>query len=83
MEPQWTKQISSGTVCNTYYFIFVLYAFIAFVSIVGTIIFVFGGKLGKATFPIIFQGVLTGLLAAILALFQYIVCARSLTDNSK
>lgn len=79
MEPQWTKQISSDTVCTTYYFIFLLYALIALLAVIGTIGILVAYKLPKGlSIGIGFQGILTASIASVLALFQYLVCSRAL-----
>jgi hypothetical protein len=79
MEPQWTKKISSNTVCTTYYYIFVIYAILAVLAVVGTIGILVAYKLPKGlSVGLGFQGILTGLIAAALALFQYLVCSRAL-----
>ena len=84
MEPQWSKQISSATVCNTYYFIFVLYAIVALVAIVGTLAVIINVKMPKSlAIAYGFQGALTAVLAAILMLFQYLVCSRALLGSDK
>ena len=79
MEPQWTKKISSNTVCQTYYVIFWLYAFLAVLALVGTVGILVAYKLPKGlSVGIGFQGLLTASIAATLALFQYLVCSRAL-----
>jgi CBS domain containing-hemolysin-like protein len=84
MEPQWSKKISSTTVCNTYYFIFVLYAIVALVAVVGTIVVLVGVKMPKSlALAYGFQGALTAVLASILMLFQYLVCSRALLGSGK
>jgi hypothetical protein len=84
MEPQWSKGISSATVCNTYYFIFVLYALVALVAVVGTLVVLIGIKMPKGlALAYGFQGALTAVLASILMLFQYLVCSRALLGSGK
>lgn len=79
MEPQWTKQIPSQAVCTTYYVIFWIYAVFAVLAVVGTVGILTMFKLPKGlSVGIGFQGILTGAIAATLALFQYLVCSRAL-----
>jgi hypothetical protein len=79
MEPQWTKNISSNTVCTTYYVIFWLYIAVAIVVILGTLALAFAFKMQKASAAMFgFQGLMTASLACVLALFQYLVCSRAL-----
>ena len=83
MEPQWTKKISSNTVCSTYYVIFWLYAILAVLAVVGTIGVLVAYKLPKGlSVGIGFQGLLTASIAATLALFQYLVCSRALLGET-
>jgi ABC-type transport system involved in multi-copper enzyme maturation permease subunit len=79
MEPQWTKKISSNTVCTTYYVIFWLYIAVAVLVILGTLALVFAYKMPRGSAAMFgFQGVMTASLACVLALFQYLVCSRAL-----
>ncbi len=79
MEPEWTKKISSNSVCTTYYYIFILYAVISVLALVGTIGILVAYKLPKGlSIGLGFQGLLSALIAAVLALFQYLVCSRAL-----
>ncbi len=79
MEPQWTKKISNNAVCSTYYYIYIAYAILAVLAVVGTIGILVAYKLPKGlSVGLGFQGILTGLIAAVLALFQYLVCSRAL-----
>jgi hypothetical protein len=79
MEPQWTRQISNSTVCDWYYILFLLNAFVAVVAVLGTLMVVFGMKLQKGlAFAFGFQGLLTIAIATISSLFMYLVCDRSL-----
>ena len=84
MEPEWTKKISSNTVCTTYYYIFVLYAVIAVLALIGTIGILVSFKLPKGlSIGLGFQGLLTALIATALALFQYLVCSRALLGEQQ
>jgi hypothetical protein len=79
MEPQWSKQIPSTTVCGTYYWIFVVYAVFFGISVLGTVGMLVGMKLPKQiAVPVGFFGLLMSAVLATLALFQYLVCARAL-----
>ena len=79
MEPEWTKKISSNTVCTTYYYIFVVYAILAALALVGTVGILISFKLPKGlSVAVGFQGLLTASIASVLALFQYLVCSRAL-----
>ena len=84
MEPEWTKKISSNTICTTYQYIFYLYAFIAVLALVGTVGILVSYKLPRGlSVSIGFQGLLTASLGAVLALFQYLVCSRALLEEKK
>jgi len=84
MEPEWTKKISSNTICTTYQYIFYIYAFIAVLALVGTIGILVSYKLPRGlSVSIGFQGLLTASLGAVLTLFQYLICSRALLETKK
>jgi len=79
MEPLWSKQISSTTVCSTYYIIFIAYVLFGIVGILGLGVGILQTKLPiKFAIAFGFQGLLTLALGTILAFFQYLVCSRAL-----
>lgn len=79
MEPEWTRTISSNTICSTYYYIFVLNAAIFLFAIVGTIALLLKVKMTNGMMiGVGINGILTAIIAAIFALFQYLVCSRAL-----
>jgi hypothetical protein len=81
MEPEWTKNISSETVCNFFYFFFVLYAVLAFFAVV-SLISIFLMPLPRSVlFVTGVQGFLMIGLALTTALFHYLVCDRALLRN--
>jgi hypothetical protein len=84
MEPNWTKQISSDTVCNFFYAFFVVYAVFAVISLLGLVgLFVFASKMPKGV--LITQSlyaVVTLGLATTMALFHYLICDRALKPGS-
>ena len=84
MEPNWTKQISSDTVCNFFYAFFVIYAIFAVISLLGLVgLFVFASKMPKGV--LITQSlyaVVTLGLATTMALFHYLICDRALKPGS-
>ena len=82
MEPQWTKQISSNTICSTFYIIFWLYAILLVLALVGTVGILVALKLPKGlSVAIGFQGLLSASILTILCLFQYLVCSRALLQT--
>jgi hypothetical protein len=76
MEPQWTKSISSESICNFFYFFFVLYAVIALFAGVSllSLLFVMKTKEMGAILP----SILTLAVATTQALFFYLICDRAL-----
>jgi hypothetical protein len=84
MEPDWTKKISSETVCNFFYGFFLVYAFLAVISLLGLIsIFVFASKLPKGI--VITQSIyalVTLGIATTMALFHYLICDRALKPGA-
>jgi hypothetical protein len=85
MEPDWSKKISSETVCNFFYAFFIIYAIFAVMSLLGLVgLFVFASKMPKAV--LITQSlyaVVTLGLATTMALFHYLVCDRALKPGAK
>ena len=84
MEPQWTKQISSETVCNFFYVFFVVYAVIAALSLISLIgVFSFlkvpKGNVGVAGL----QAVIALALATTQMLFLYLICDRALKPGAE
>jgi len=80
MEPNWTKQISSGLICDTYYSFFVVYAVIFVFALINGAITMF---YMKGMNPMMKLGLflLNGILSAVvvtLMLFMYLMCDRSL-----
>jgi hypothetical protein len=83
MEPEWMKQISSKSVCDLYYIIFVIYAILGVIAVVNVIAVLFmklplGLKLSMAA-----QGVIMAAVLVVLSMFQYIVCDRALLSSGK
>ena len=79
MEPAWMKKFSNATVCNFFYFWFVVYAVFALMALFLTIGTFFSLK--KIDFfgvMIVLQPVITLLLATAFMMFYYIICDRSL-----
>jgi hypothetical protein len=85
MEPEWTKAIPSETVCNFFYFFFVLYAVIAIFGIIAVVYTAVVAKnIPKMLFlPLILQGLLPTAVAVVGALFHYLVCSRALLSGEK
>ncbi len=78
-QPEWMKKISSNTVCNYFYVIFIINAILAGLSIV-LMVFVLP-FLGLSSAALLGQTLTTALvlgLAVVNSLFLYIVCDRSL-----
>ena len=79
MEPEWTKSISSQSICNIFYAFFVLNAAIFVLSIITTIgIFTYGKNMGNFGMVIGVQSILSSLIAGIVTLSYYLVCDRAL-----
>lgn len=83
MEPQWTKSISSETICNFFYFFHVLYVVIAILAVVSAISLFFMNVPKPALYPMAFQAVITSVLAGVTALFHYLICSRALLSSGR
>lgn len=79
MEPEWTKAISSQTVCNVFYAFFIINAIIFVLSVLTTIgIFSYGKNMGTFGVVVGIQSILGALIAASITLSYYLVCDRAL-----
>ena len=78
-EPEWMQKISNSTVCNFFYFFFVLYAVFALLALALTIgTFFTAKKLGAAGIAMGLQSVLTFGIATAFMAFYYMICDRAL-----
>ena len=79
MEPEWTKQIPSSTICNFFYAFFVVYLILFILSVAVTIgIFGYSKKLGAAGIAMGVQGIVMTLFGGTITLFYYLICDRAL-----
>ncbi len=79
MEAEWMKQIPSSTICNFYYFFFVVYAVIfalSLLTVVGTALSV--KMTAPMTFPLLANSILMSLFGGTMMLFYYLICDRAL-----
>lgn len=79
MEPAWMQKFSNNTVCNFFYFWFVVYAVFAVLALllaVGTFMSI--KKLDLFGVMIVLQPVITLLIATAFMMFYYIICDRAL-----
>jgi hypothetical protein len=81
MEPQWTKNISSETVCNFFYFFYVIYAVLAVFTVFSLIALFFMDLPKNMLVAATVQGLLMAGVATATALFHYLVCARALLPS--
>ena len=82
MEPEWTKQISSSSICNFFYFFFIVYALIFTLSVVTVLGTALSMKVtSPMMFPLLANGILTSLIGGTMMLFYYLVCDRALLSQ--
>lgn len=81
MEPEWTKNISSETVCNFFYFFYVLYAVLAVFTVFSLIALFFMNLPKNMLIITSIQGILMTAIATTTALFHYLVCSRALLPS--
>lgn len=81
MEPQWTKNISSETVCNFFYFFYVVYAVLAILTVFSLVSVFFMDLPKNMLIAASVQGILMASVAGVTALFHYLVCARALLPS--
>jgi len=73
MEPNWTKQISSNTVCDWFYIFFIFNA-VFVVLLVGTLF----SSMKGSTRSRLFQVLPAAIIGAVNVLFWYLMCDRAL-----
>ena len=79
MEPQWTKGISSETVCTFFYVFFIIYAILFGLALLGVVAVALNmKKMGAAGLPLTIQAVLTAGIGGTAMLFYYLICDRAL-----
>jgi len=80
MEPDWTKQIQSTTICNTYYGFFIVYTVLFGVGVLNSAytMFFLKGMAPLVKFSLVLLNVLFSALAVTLVLFMYLMCDRAL-----
>lgn len=84
MEPEWTKAIQSQTVCNFFYFFFVIYAVMTVVGIVALAYTFLGTSIPKPMLvPLLLQWILPMSIAVTGTLFNYLICSRALLGSGK
>ena len=81
MEPQWTKNISSETVCNFFYFFYVVYAVLAVFTVFSLVALFFMDLPKNILVVTTIQSLLMVGIAGMTALFHYLVCARALLPS--
>jgi membrane glycosyltransferase len=80
MEPDWTKQIQSTTICNTYYAFFVIYTVLFGVGVLNSAytMFFLKGMPPLVKMSLVLLNILFSALAVTLVLFMYLMCDRAL-----
>jgi hypothetical protein len=81
MEPQWTKSISSETVCNFFYFFYVVYAVLAVFTVFSFGMLFFVNLPKNMLIATGIQSLLMLAIATTTALFHYLVCSRALLSS--
>lgn len=79
MEHEWMKNISSTSICNFFYFFFVVYAVIfvlSLLTVVGTAMSV--KVTAPMMFPLLANSILVTLVGGTMMLFHYLICDRAL-----
>jgi len=83
MEPSWMKSVSSKTVCDLYYIIFVIYAVLGALTIINVIMILFTKMPLMLKLAVGGQGLIMAAVLVVLSMFQYIVCDRALLSGGK
>ena len=83
MEPEWTRNIPSSTICNFFYAFYVAYVVLFIIAAVTTVIAFFHmKKLGLTGVMLAVQGLVVSGIAGTMMLFNYLVCDRALIGKS-
>lgn len=80
MEPEWTKSISSRTVCDFYYILFVIRA-VVLVLLLGGFLYTLmlaRKSTNPLTVPLLFTQIAAILILVLDTLFNYLICERAL-----
>jgi hypothetical protein len=79
MEAEWMKQIPNSSLCNFFYFFFVVYAIIFTLSIITLIATFVSVKVSSPmTTALLANGIITSVIAGTVMLFHYLICDRAL-----
>jgi len=77
MEPEWMQAIAGSTVCNWFFFFYIVNLIVFAILVLGMVFLAFRTKKGL-TLPNIFFGLISSVVACTNTLFFYIMCERSL-----
>jgi len=83
MEPAFMQQISSKTVCDLYYVIFVIYAILGVLAVINVIAVLFSKLPFMLKVAVGAQGLIMAAVLVVLSMFQYIMCDRALLSGKK
>ena len=75
------KQISSKTVCDLYYVIFVIYAILGVLAVINVVAVLFSKLPLMLKIAVGGQGLIMAAVLVVLSMFQYIVCDRALLSG--
>ena len=75
------KQISSKTVCDVYYVIFVIYAILGVIAVLNVVMVIFSKLPLTLKVAVGAQGLIMAAVLVVLSMFQYIVCDRALLSG--
>lgn len=79
-EPEWTKSISSNTVCSYFYILFFLVAVGAGLVVVADLAYIVGSGFRRG-YMLLLRSLLMLAIPVLNALFLYVLCARSLLER--
>ena len=77
------RQISSKTVCDLYYIIFVIYAILGVIAVLNVLMVFFSKLPLMLKVAVGAQGLIMAAVLVVLSMFQYIVCDRALLSGGK
>lgn len=75
------RQVSSKTVCDLYYIIFVIYSILGVLAVINVIAVLFSKLPLMLKIAVGGQGLIMAAVLIVLSMFQYIVCDRALLSG--
>jgi hypothetical protein len=80
VEPEWMQAVPSAAICQYFFVMFGLIAFLAGIVVLGDLVLIVKSR-GRSGFGLLIRSILAFALPFVNALFLYILCSRSLLEK--